>query len=185
MKEFQHRICKLCNQPGKKYIYAYCDQPDATMHHEGIKNDKVKQHLNQISKALHAIERKTKNTIGIVSADHGMVNVTPIAIYTYFDIMSCLYAPISCDARCAFFFVKEEAKKQFELLFNNYFSEYYELYTKKEALENHIFGKGEINIHINDIVGDYIAIAKSNYYFLLYLRIKHYFIKKKCESIFF
>ena len=32
LKEFEHRIIKLCNQPGKKYIYAYWSEPDSTMH---------------------------------------------------------------------------------------------------------------------------------------------------------
>lgn len=175
LKEFEHRICKICNQKGKKYIYAYWDQPDACMHHNGIKNDLVKKHLNQISKVLHNIERKTKNTIGIVSADHGMVDVTPIAIYTYYDILACLKAPISCDARCCFFFVKEDKKEEFINLFNQNFSEYYDIYSKEEILENHIFGNGKKYSQLDNILGDYIAIAKSNYYFLLSLN-SHLFL---------
>ena len=106
LKEFEHRICKICNTPGKKYIYAYWDEPDAFMHKAGTKNDHVKKILNSIGKCLKNIERKTKNTIGIVSADHSQVDVSPIALYTYYDILNCLSAPFSCDSICAFFFVK-------------------------------------------------------------------------------
>ena len=167
LKEFEHRICKICNQPGKKYIYAYWDQPDATMHWEGVKSDNVKKHLNQIGKVLHSIERKTKNTLGIVSSDHGMKDVTPIALYTYYDVMECLKGPVSCDARCSFFFIKDDKKEEFENLFNMYFSSYYDLYSKKEILENYIFGSDKTNIDFTSLIGDYVAVAKDKYYFLL------------------
>ena len=166
LKEFEHRICKICEQKGKKYIYAYWDQPDACMHSEGINSPNVKKILNQISKTLNHIERKTKNTIGIISADHSQINVTPIALYTYYDVLQCLSAPISCDSRCAFFFVKENKHIEFVKLFNQYFSDYYTLITKNEALENNIFGTGDKNANLDNIVGDYIAIAKDKYYFL-------------------
>lgn len=166
LKEFEHRICKICSQKGKKYIYAYWDQPDACMHHEGIHSPNVKKILNQIGKTLHHIERKTKNTIGIISADHSQINVIPIALYTYYDILDCLVAPISCDARCSFFFVKENKKEDFVKLFNSYFSNYYTLITKQEAIDNHIFGYGKENILYRDIIGDFVAIAKDKYYFL-------------------
>ena len=167
LKEFEHRICKICNQPGKKYIYAYWDQPDATMHWEGTNSANVRKRLNDIGKVIHHIERKTKNTIGIISSDHGMNDVTPIALYTYYDVMNCLKGPVSCDARCSFFFVKENMKETFVKLFNEYFSEYYELYSKKEILENHIFGNDKTHTDFTNLVGDYIAIAKDKYYFLL------------------
>ena len=167
LKEFEHRICKICNQPGKKYIYAYWDDPDKTMHMAGTKNDLVKKSLNGISKLLHGIERKTKNTIVITSADHSQIDVTPIAFYTYYDLLDCLYAPFSCDSRCAFFFVKDDKKEQFASLFNKYFEDKFDLLTKEEAINNHLFGKGTPHPLYESIIGDYIAIAKDKYYFLL------------------
>lgn len=166
LKEFEHRICKLCEQKGKKYIYAYYDQPDSCMHIEGTTSINVKKYLNKISKVLHNIERKTKNTIGIVSADHSLVDVVPIALYTYYDVLNCLYAPVTCDARCSFFFVKKEKEEIFKELFNKYFSEYYELFSKEEVIDNNLFGYGQENILFKDIIGDYVAIAKDKYYFL-------------------
>lgn len=166
LKEFEHRICKICNQKGKKYIYAYWGEPDYTMHDEGTCNDHVKSILNKIGKTLHHIERKTKNTIGIVSADHSQIDVTPIALYTYFDLLSCLKAPFSCDSRCAFFFIKEGKEEEFKQLFNKYFSQFYDLYSKDEVIENHIFGYGKENEMFKDEVGDYVAIAKDRYYFM-------------------
>lgn len=167
LKEFEHRIVKLCSLPGKKYIYAYWDEPDKSMHDEGTCTYHIKKILNDISKCLKSIQIKTKNTIGIVSADHSQVDVVPIMLYTYYDVLDCMYAPMSCDTRCAFFFIKDDHKKQFESLFAKYFAEYFELYTKEEVLNNNLFGSGEKHHLIDEIVGDYIAIAKDKYFFMV------------------
>lgn len=167
LKEFEHRICKLCALPGKKYIYAYWDEPDKSMHMEGTSNEHIKKILNSIGKCLRNIQRKTKDTIGIVSADHSQVDVVPIALYTYYDILDCLKAPFSCDSRCAFFFVKDDKKEQFASLFNKYFEDKFDLLTKEEVINNHLFGKGTPHPLYESIIGDYIAIAKDKYYFLL------------------
>mgnify|MGYP003299784351 CR=1 FL=1 len=45
IKEFEHRVCKICNLEGKKYIYAYWDEPDKTMHPEGTSSKRVKKHM--------------------------------------------------------------------------------------------------------------------------------------------
>ncbi len=166
LKEFEHRICKICQNEGKKYIYAYWDDPDKTLHAEGTCNNHIKKILNDIGKVLHHIERKTQNTIGIISADHSQIDVVPIALYTYYDLLDCLKAPFSCDSRTAFFFVKEERKQQFKDLFLHYFQDSFDLYSKEEVLENHLFGEGKPNILLNDIIGDYVAIAKDKYYFM-------------------
>lgn len=167
LSHLENRVCNLCNQPGKKYIYVYWEEPDACMHKEGTTSSNVKKHLNNISKILHKIERKTKNTLGIVTADHGQVDVTPIAFYTYYDVLNCLYAPFSCDSRTPFFFVKEDKKEEFVTLFNSYFKDYYDLYSKEEILSKNVFGFGKSYENIDNILGDYIAIAKDKYYFLL------------------
>lgn len=166
LKDLTHRIVKLCNQEGQKYIYVYWDEPDLTMHKEGTTSKHAKKIINQIGKILRDIERKTKNTFGIVSADHGQVDVTPIAFYTYYDILKTLRAPFSCDSRTAFFFVKEDQKQEFVELFNKNFASYYDLYSKDEVINNHLFGYGEENKLFKDIIGDYVAVAKDRYYFM-------------------
>jgi len=167
LNDFFHRVTKLCNQPGKKYIYAYWDNPDKYMHDAGMDNDGVKKILNEIGKGLRNFQRKTNNTIGLVSADHGHINVTPIALYTYYDVMECLRVPFTCDARCPFFFIKDGYEKRFEELFNKYFGDCYKLLTKKEALEANLFGFGKAHPMYEDLIGDYVAVATSRYYFML------------------
>ena len=136
------------------------------MHEEGTCTPHIKKILNDISKTLHKIQRKTNNTIAFVSADHSQVDVIPIALYTYYDLLDCLYAPYSCDSRTAFFFVKDDKKEEFERLFNLYFIGKYKLFKKQEVIDNHIFGYGEEHPMFKKIIGDYVAVAIDKYFFL-------------------
>ena len=43
----------------------------------------------------------------------------------------------------------------------------YELFTKDEIINKHIFGYGEENPLYRQTIGDFIAIAKDNYFFLI------------------
>lgn len=174
LKEFEHRICKICQNEGKKYIYAYWDEPDKSMHNEGTCTQHIQSILNNIGKTLHHIERKTTNTLGIISADHSQIDVVPIALYTYFDLLDCLSLPFSCDSRTAFFFVKEEKKLLFKELFLKYFKDSFDLFSKEEILQSQIFGYGNEHPLLKDLVGDYVAIAKDKYYFMQSIE-SHYF----------
>lgn len=164
-RQLESRLLKICNEPGKKYIYVYHENPDHYMHEEGTQNLGVENILKNISKFLTRFEKKCTDTIAFISADHGQIDVNEIAFYTYYDLMSCLKAYPSCDSRTPFFFIKDDKKEQFKELFNKYFSSYYDLLTKKQAKEMHIFGYGNQHPLFDSLLGDFIGIAKSNYYF--------------------
>lgn len=166
LKHFKQRIKKLCKQDDRKYIYAYWGEPDKTMHEIGTKSKQVQKIIDDIAKTLKYLKENTKDSIFIISADHSQVDVSPIALYTYYDVMECLKAPISCDSRCCFFFIKENMETRFTELFNKYFKDYYDLYSKEEVLERKLFGPGKVYDDLNNIIGDYIAIAKDKYYFM-------------------
>ena len=170
LRQFRKKIIKICNSDNKNYMYAYHEGPDNIMHHEGINSPNVKRKLKQISRSLKIIQKKTKNSLFIVCADHGHIDVNTIALYTYYDVMDCLCAPFTCDARTPFFFVKDDKKDVFPVLFKKYFGDYFDLYTKDEIIEKKIFGPGKEAPIYRDIIGDFVAIAKSNYYYLLSTR---------------
>lgn len=165
LRQLSRKLIKLCNEEGRKYIYLYWNEPDAYMHDHGTQNKKVKSILSGITKFLKKFEKKTNDSIAFVSADHGQIDVSEIAFYTYYDVMNCLRAFPSCDARTPFFFIKDGMKDTFKELFNKNFSAYYDLFTKDEIIEKHIFGYGKENPLYQDIIGDFVAIAKDKYYF--------------------
>ena len=166
LDEFADKIINICNNGGKNYIYAYWNNPDGIMHEVGPKNDEVKSCLAKIAKTLKKIQKHTHNTIGIVSADHSMIDVTPICFYTYYDLVSKLALPFTGDARTPMFFLKDKNDKSFETLFNQYFEGKYKLFSKDEVIKMGLFGTGTPHKMFNDLVGDYVAVATDRYYFM-------------------
>lgn len=155
-------IENLCNNDDKKYIYAYDVEPDNTSHDFGCDAECIKKDIKEINNLVEKLSKNLKDTIIFVLADHGHINVENIFINDYKDIIECLKKDTSLEQRTVNFHIKEEKKEIFKELFNKYFSDYFDLYTVNEVIESKLFGDGEENIVFKDILGDYIAIAKSN-----------------------
>jgi len=153
------RIIDLTKTPGKKYIYAYYDNPDALMHDYGIGSFEMKENIKMLNKKTKEMCEKLEDTLVIVTADHGHINVKDINLDNYPDFKATLNGDIALEGRCCSFRVND--KEKFELLFNKYFSKDFILKTHDEALNEKIFGDGT-NKYLDSTVGDYIAIATTD-----------------------
>lgn len=162
IEEMYKIIEEKCEEEGKKYIYAYNNEPDHTMHDLGTDKQEAKNIIIDINKKIEELSKKLKDTIIIVIADHGHINVENIDLNNYPDIVNCLLRNTSIEPREVNFFIKEEKKKEFEILFNKYFSKDFDLYTKEDVITSKLFGEGKENIIFRDALGDYLAIAKTN-----------------------
>ncbi len=164
-KDMTKKLIKLCKQDDKKYIYVYYDLPDHDIHNYGTMDKVVHKDIKIINKFVEKLAKKTKDTVAFISADHGLTDVVPILLYTYYELLNCLEKPPYQDGRCSSFLVKKGMEKQFVTLFNRYFEGKFVLFTKKEALKREIFGRNGIHPLSESILGDYIAIAIDKYYF--------------------
>lgn len=162
LDEMFSTIKNKCEENGKKYIYAYYDEPDCSMHEYGCDSNIAINIIKDINNRVEKLSNEIDNTIIFVVADHGHINVDNIFIKDYPDIIECLLRTTSIESRAVNFFIKNDKKEQFVTLFNNYFSNDFDLYTKKEIIESKIFGDGTENKIFRDALGDYMAIAKSN-----------------------
>lgn len=156
------KIEKLCNESGKKYIYAYDTEPDHTMHELGNDAPEINEIIENINYKVEELSKKLKDTIIFVVADHGHKNVENIMLEDYEDIVECLERNTSIEPRAVNFFIKKDKRKKFEMLFNDYFSNDFDLYTKEDVINSNLFGDGEENKVFRDILGDYLAIGKTN-----------------------
>ena len=123
-------IEKKCNEEGKKYIYAYSTEPDSTMHELGTDCTEAKELILELNKRIENLSSKVEDTVFFVVADHGHKNIINIDLNDYPDIVQCLVRNTSLEPRAVNFFIKEEKKEEFVNLFNKYFSNDFELYTK-------------------------------------------------------
>jgi len=162
LDDMLNRIEILCNQEGKKYIYAYDTEPDHTMHEIGCDRPEIKDIITERNDKIEKLSNKLNNTIIFVIADHGHYNVEDIFIKDYPDIEECLLRNTSLEPRAVNFFIKKDKKEQFTTLFNKYFADDFDLYSKEDVIESRLFGDGKENRIFRDALGDYLAIAKTN-----------------------
>jgi len=165
LEELNNEIKKLCDLDGKKYIYVYDDEPDKTLHEFGFNDKKTIDTVKAIEESTKKLCDALEDTTVIIIADHGHIDVEPIFMDDYDFIKESIIRTTSIDSRSKTFFVKEDKKDYFKEEFNKNFSNDYILLTKEEVLKNNIFGYGENNIHFENAIGDYLAVAKGNKYF--------------------
>lgn len=155
-------IVDKCNEPGRKYIYAYSNEPDETMHDLGCDAPKVYEIIKKLNIKIEEVSKKLTDTIIFVVADHGHINVENLFLKDYPLLVDCLEKNTSIESRAINFFIKENKKEEFVSLFNEYFKDYFELYNMNDVIESKLFGNGEENTMFRDALGDYLAIAKAD-----------------------
>ena len=145
------------------FIYFYWDSPDREMHETGIDSWNTKYQVHKAQRFMKKVVKDNPDTLFILLADHGHVNVEFFDICEHEDIYSLLSKKITLEKRTPSFFVKEGKNKEFEELFNKYYGQYFELLTKEQAFDIKLFGEGIPANGVSEVVGDYIAIAKDKY----------------------
>ena len=153
-------VLKLCTKDEKNYLYIYDTQPDSLMHTDGCHTKNVTQKIQEINDWLKEVSGKLEDTLVIVSADHGHIDVTARYISDHPELEKMMVRPVSIEARASVFHIKEEYKEAFRDEFKRSFSEdEFVLYSAKEVKEMNLFGIGENREGFDDSIGDYIAIA--------------------------
>ena len=124
--------------------------------------DEVKQALKCINNNLEKLMSKLKDTIIIITADHGAVDIEEIYLNEYKEIDDCLLRPPSIDSRFVSFFIKEDKKEIFKELITKYFKDNFLIYEKDEFLKLNLLGYGKKHERIDDYFGDFILIGNGN-----------------------
>lgn len=160
--EMFERIVTEAGEPGKKYIYAYSDEPDTTMHEEGPDSANVKKMIALYDAKIQELTKELHDTLLIVLADHGHIKTRTIYLEDYPDVLALMTHKTSIDQRAVVFKIKKGKKRAFATLFNKYFGEYYDLYSADEVRRSRLFGEGEEHPLFRAELGDYVAIAKGD-----------------------
>lgn len=163
-KEMTNRILKYGNEEGKKFIYAYYDEPDHSMHHYGSRSDQVKKLLSIMDSKLRRLYRRMNDkTLIIISADHGQRDVKYFRLNDYKDFMDTLERLPSNEGRAAALKIKSGKKEQFLEQFNLHFKDYFKLYSKEELKNSKLLGLGKSNSRLDEFIDDYFMVSISDY----------------------
>ena len=150
-------IKRICSRKDKQFVYAYYTEPDYTMHTFGVKSDETKKVLSEISKSMEELANKTKDTLFVITADHGQTDIKGyIEFYKDEKLYSMLKIYPYLDSRALAFKVKEGNKDEFKKYFNSKYKKDFKLYETKKIIKKGIFGLGGDKANL---LGDYIAIG--------------------------
>ncbi len=161
-EELCGKIEYACNNKEHNLISAYWDEFDTTMHEFGVGSKESFDVLTNINKNLEELTKKLDDTLIIITADHGQVNIKEIYLNDYPDIDACLKMPPSIEFRFVTFFIKDGMHEEFVKSLDKHFKGKYILYTKEEFLNSGLLGMGVKHKRIDDFFGDYVLISTSN-----------------------
>lgn len=122
----------------KNYIYAYYMDPDSMLHNKGNNSKEVLSILKMINDKCEKFANEIKDTLLIITADHGHIDTEYIYLSDYPDLFDLITSNVWLEGRCCAFNVTD--KTLFKKLFNKYFSSYFKLMSKDEVKESKIFG---------------------------------------------
>ena len=157
------RVKNICNDGNRNMIAAYWHQPDLAAHINGTDSKDVAEIMQQIDSGLDKLRMGgVENTIIIITADHGLVNVSEdIYLNDYPEIMECLAEAPSLEMRSAALHVKPEHIADFSSKFNALFGEWFMLVPRDEYIEKFL-GPGTLHPRVKEFVGDFMAIATAH-----------------------
>ena len=155
------RVTTLCKEPGKKFIYAYWNEPDSTMHKTGTMSDKSHEMVTTLERIVEESAAKLENTLLLITADHSHIDCENVCILDYPEIMDCLVRMPSFEPRTLNLFVKEERREEFPAIMQKYFGDDILLLTREEVLAEKVFGTGKSREDLEGMLGDFVAFSVS------------------------
>ena len=153
---------EICNIAGKQFVYAYCGEPDSTMHRFGVTSEEARKVIEGLEEGAENLLRGARDTLLIVTADHGQVDIGGrIELYRDEELTSLLDWPPFLEARAAAFKVKEGRKEAFRALFKQKYGADFTLFETEELIRAQYFGACPANEHAK-LLADYIAVGKTD-----------------------
>lgn len=167
-QELCERYLSEIKKHNSSVSYLYWNEPDAIMHEKGAYSIEAKKELSSINEILAQFSEKLpEDTLVIVTADHGHIDVSPIYLANYTDLTNCLALNPVNEGRATFFKVKLFHRLKFEKAFKKYFGAYFKLYKRDKFLKAGYLGPdlNRMSPYVKEFIGDYVAIATNHYYF--------------------
>lgn len=159
-------VIKTTKDLGRHFIYCYWDKLDTISHEFGPKSLEAQAMMHSIETAYQFLKQGLDDdTLVVVFADHGQVDVEPICLVDYPDLQETFLHNPSLEGRATAFFIQPDKKKIFEQRFKDHFRTTHVLYPAEEAVKMGLFGKGIPHPRFQEFLGDYLGVAIDKYYF--------------------
>lgn len=161
-EELKDTTLSIAKLEGRKYIYVYNPQPDEYMHIFGVNSPMVRETIMQIDDIVGKICSKLKDSLVIVTADHGLIDSKMEFIEDYPNIWNMLKRPASIEPRALSLFVKDVYKGIFKEEFEKTFPNKFLVLSKDEVYEKKLFGNGNQHPRVDEFLGNFLAVGISD-----------------------
>ena len=140
-KGMARRLLRTCRKAGRQFIYCYNGEPDTTLHHQGSGRES-KRVIMQLDRACARLARKMRNTLLIVTADHGHAEITHhiMAVREYPALQDTLRCGTDIEARARGCRVKPGREADFTRAAREAFGPETEILSREDMLRSKIFG---------------------------------------------
>lgn len=157
-------ILETLKEDGRHFIYSYWDDPDASMHNQGVDGISIRPILEDIDENLERISTQIDDdTLVIVTADHSQLNSKWVYLCDYPELQDMLVRPHAVEFRAASLFVKEGSQEEFRKRFNELLGDHFILMSHKEFMESGLLGTGKPHPRTDGFIGDFVAVATDEY----------------------
>lgn len=160
--DYIHQTVK--ENSNKKLFYCYTGEPDKSMHKLGVYKSSIKDIIESLQSQIQALHKNLSSTksLILVTADHGMIEVEE-SIYANEDkaLWDSLILPTFPEPRFISCFIHKDKEADFLAFAKKYSSEFI-LLSKAELIEKSLLGKGSPHPRVQEMLGDYVLIAKSS-----------------------
>ncbi len=162
-----YRVCELITKIAETnqntFTYVQWNSPDDVAHKTGCYSDETMECIKFISRNLKSLHESLTDTLFIITADHGMVDIKDeLLIDRMPDITDCLVMPPFIESRAMSFFVKRGRRNDFEKAFANSIGHDFMLVPRSEVFGRNLLGMGKTHKKVQDFIGDYLACAVSD-----------------------
>ena len=152
-------VREQCTRPGRHFLYTYWNDPDHTMHEEGVAADGVRDAVLDIERRVEAAAAALpEDTLLLVTADHGLIDARHLYVEDHPDFARILKRDTAVEPRAAAFYVKDEYIKAFPDLFRECFGDSFMLLRREDFIARFL-GPGERNPLLSSLVGDWMALS--------------------------
>jgi hypothetical protein len=168
LDELCETLYRLVRAHGRNYIYAYWPRLDGLAHEHGIGSAVVTEHFRQLDNRIADLidALRGSDTLLIVTADHGFIDVTPESVTTldqHPELRDLLLLPPCGEPRAAFCHLREGCSGRFERYVGTQLADRFELHRSADLIERGWFGPGEPHPRLAERLGDYILLGRDNH----------------------
>jgi hypothetical protein len=145
------------------YILAYWPAFDKSCHKFGITHWRTQNHFRRLDAAMESLARSLAgtDTLLMVAADHGMIDVPPEHTHwlsDYPELEDTLVLPLSGEPRTPYCYVKCGQEGLFLEQVDQIFGDQAQVFDRERLLREGWYGKGVMNPQLPDRIGDFVIM---------------------------